>query len=260
MKLICVGMLLLVVGAFGQQVGQQGSYENLNAVAWVQTSAEYRALASQAYRAAEANLLKALNDRTWTAAIEQTEPFTELPTAVILDLDETVLDNSALQARLTAEHGKYTDEVWKAWVAEARAGLVPGAAGFLAAARAHGVSVFYVTNRVCDPKKPDDPTVAVLKAHYLPLRLDQLLCKTGDSDKSSRRAYVARGHRVLLLIGDDFNDFMTAGQAVEARRSAQLAYERYWGERWFVLPNPTYGSWERATGYKVDEKVRLLRK
>jgi acid phosphatase len=65
---------------------------------------------------------------------------------------------------------------------------------------------------------------------------------------------------VLLLIGDDFNDFVAAGPSAEARAAAAAAYDNYWGERWFLLPNPTYGSWERAVGYKVDEKLLKLRK
>ncbi len=236
------------------------TYENLNSVLWVQTSAEYRAATLGIYRNAEAAMIRALADKTWTAALEQTDPAAELPPAVILDLDETVLDNSALQAEMTAQHTSYTEERWGGWVAQAKAGLVPGAAQFLASAHAHGVAVFYVTNRVCNASKSDDPTVTVLRKYNLPFKSDRLLCKTDTTDKRPRRAYVARGHRVLLLIGDDFNDFMTAGPAMDARLTASVAYDSYWGERWFLIPNPTYGSWERAVGYKVDEKLLKLRK
>ena len=71
-------------------------HENLNAVLWVQSAAEYRASALQTYRAAEASMIRALQDKSWTAAIEQRRPVPDLPPAVILDLDETVLDNSSL--------------------------------------------------------------------------------------------------------------------------------------------------------------------
>ena len=120
--------------------------------------------------------------------------------------------------------------------------------------------MFYVTNRVCNASKADDPTVAVLRKYNLPFKSDRLLCKTDTTDKSPRRAYVARGHRVLLIVGDDFNDFLTAGPSVEARLTASVAYDNYWGERWFLIPNPTYGSWERAVGYKVEDKLLKLRK
>lgn len=237
------------------------THENINAVLWMQSAAEYRASALQTYRAAEASMLRALHDKTWTAAVEQKRPVSDLPAAVILDLDETVLDNSAFQARLAMKGDVYTDEGWQKWVAEKRSGLVPGAREFLLAAHAHGVTPFYVTNRVCDPAKIDDPTVTVLRTHYLPFRPERLLCKTDSSDKSARRNLVAAGNRVLLLIGDDFNDFVSVPREqahVEGRFNAVDAYSRYWGERWFMLPNPTYGSWERVYG-SLDAKRKALK-
>jgi acid phosphatase len=238
------------------------AHENINAVLWMQSAAEYRASALQTYRAAEASLIRALHDKSWTAAVEQRRPVADLPPAVILDLDETVLDNSAFQARLAMTPGAvYTDEGWQKWVAEKRSGLVPGAREFLLAAHAHGVAAFYVTNRVCDPNKADDPTVTVLRTHYLPFRPERLLCKTDSGDKSARRNLVAAGNRVLLLIGDDFNDFVSVPREqanVEGRLNAVDAYSRYWGERWFMLPNPTYGSWERVYS-SLDAKRKALK-
>lgn len=259
---------LLLVCAAGLAPGQAParvpvvSHENLNAVNWVQTSAEYRASALQTYRAAEASLLRALADPTWTAALEQQTPAKDLPPAVILDLDETVLDNSAYQARATASGTPFSDGTWQQWVAEKRAGLVPGARDFLLLAHAHSVALFYVSNRVCDPNKQEDPTVAILRAHHLPFRPERLLCKTTSGDKAARRAQVASGHRVLLLIGDDLNDFVSVPpdpNIIESRIVAVDAHSRFWGERWYMLPNPTYGSWERAVGLTVDSKRKALR-
>jgi 5'-nucleotidase (lipoprotein e(P4) family) len=252
--------LLLCLSIAGAGVAQ--THENLNAVTWVQTAAEYRASAIQTYRAAEASMLRAMQDKNWTAALEQRRPVPELPLAVILDLDETVFDNSAYQARLTATAGSFSDEGWQKWVGEKGAGLVPGARDFLLAAHANGVAAFYVSNRVCDPNKADDPTVAVLRTHHLPFRPERLLCKTDTTDKSARRTLVAAGNRILLLIGDDFNDFVSLPRdhsTVADRLTAVDAFDRYWGERWFMLPNPTYGSWERAVGTGVDAKRKALR-
>ncbi len=259
--LFLFGGMVSLIAAQTATSSAVAAHENLNAVLWVQSAAEYRASALQTYRTAEARMLEALEDPTWTAAIEQRRPVTNLPPAVILDLDETVLDNSALQARLALTNGAYTDEVWQNWVAEKRSGLVPGARDFLLAAHAHGVAAFYVTNRVCNPNSADDPTVAVLRTHYLPFRPERLLCKTESSDKSARRNLVAAGHRILLLIGDDFNDFVTIAReqsSVEGRFGVVDAHARYWGERWFMLPNPTYGSWERVFS-SVDAKRKALR-
>ena len=135
---------------------------------------------------------------------------------------------------MTEQHTSYTEERWAGWVALAKAGLVPGAAQFLASAHAHGVALFNVTNRCLQCVEADDPTVSVLRKYNLPFKSDRLLCKTDTTDKSPRRAYVARGHRVLLLVGDDFNDFMTSGPTADARLTVSVAYDNYWGERWFL--------------------------
>lgn len=234
---------------------QPQSHENLNAIAWFQTSAEYAASARQTYAGAMRNLKRALADKGWTAAVEQTGSFGELPPAVILDLDETVLDNSAYEVAMLRANAPFSEDTWATWVAEARAGAVPAAVRFLTNARAAGVALFYVTNRVCNAGDESDATVRVLKALNVPLEPGRLLCKGEVSDKSSRRQSIARTHRILLLIGDDLGDFVTIPkdrQTVEGRAAAVIAYEDYWGERWFVLPNPMYGSWERALKSKVD--------
>jgi acid phosphatase len=249
---------------FGAQDGKDTPHENLNAVIWMQASAEYRASVLGAYRAAETSLLRALQDPNWTAALEQTGRYQELPPAVILDVDETVLDNSTFMARLVAGGKVFSDAEWSEWVREQRAGLLPGALEFLTVAHANGVALFYVTNRVCDGEDPNDPTRSVLTRHSLPLT-GGLLCKESDSasgDKSARRRRVAQTHRILLLIGDDFNDFVTARSeqaSVEQRNSLVDAHTRYWGVRWFMIPNPTYGTWDRSVGYSVREKRSRLR-
>ncbi len=259
-RIICLSSF--AIGLATSLAVAQTPHENLNAVVWMQTSAEYRAAAIQTYRAAELSMMRAIQDKTWTAALEQKRPVPDLPVAVILDLDETVLDNGAFQARVTATGGVFSNETWQKWVEEKRAGLVPGARDFLLAAHGHGVAIFYITNRVCDPAKPDDPTVTVLRAHHLPYSSQRLLCRTDTGDKSARRNLVAAGNRIMLLIGDDFNDFvsLTPNQgSVEGRFDAVEAHRRYWGERWFMLPNPTYGSWERSVGSTVDAKRKALK-
>src|SRR5262245_19274028 len=123
------------------------THENLNAVLWMQTAVEYQGGALQAYAAARTALDRALADRQWTAAVEQTGDFSSLPPAVVLDLDETVLDNSAFQARQVANATSYNDEAWAAWCQERKAGAIPGAVEFLKYARSRGVIPFFVTNR-----------------------------------------------------------------------------------------------------------------
>lgn len=115
--------------------------------AQMQTAAEYRASAKQAYRLAELQLDVALRDPAWTAATEQTGDVSSLPPAVILDLDETVLDNSAFQARGVRDTSTYSEAAWNRWAEERKAGAIPGAIEFLTHAKSRGVAPFYVTNR-----------------------------------------------------------------------------------------------------------------
>jgi acid phosphatase len=219
-------------------------HNNRNAIAWVRTSAEYGASARQTFAAAERSMHRALASKHWTAALEQAGDFFDKPPAVILDLDETVLDNGEYQERIMKESRSFDQASWTAWVREERAGLVPGALKFLTAARAAGVALFYASNRHCKPDDSEDPTARVLRKLNVPP--GGLLCRGETGDKSPRRALVAEKHRVLLLVGDDLNDFITPPPDAAGREALSRVYANYWGERWFILPNPMYGSWERA--------------
>ena len=114
--------------------------EGLNATAWVQSSAEAKIAARQAYHLASRQLDAALRDRNWSAAVEQRAPYQKLPPAIILDLDETVLDNSPYQARLVRDDALFTIGSWDAWVSQASAPAVSGAPAFLKYAALKGVA------------------------------------------------------------------------------------------------------------------------
>jgi acid phosphatase len=145
-------------------------------------------------------------------------------------------------------------------VAEKKAGVVPGAVQFLQSARFHGVHRVYITNRVCNPSNPDDPTYAVLTQHGLIAQSDRLMCKSraeDSSDKSVRRAEAAREFRILLLVGDDLGDFLSAPRISIARDEVLERHARWFGERWFILPNPAYGSWERVFANSEAKRAAL---
>lgn len=231
--------------------------DNLDAVLWVQSSIEYQANARQAYAGARLALDKALETPNWTAALEQTGDVRNLPPAIVLDLDETVLDNSAHQAKLLRDGGKkYTNEGWTAWVAETKSGLVPGAFDFLIHAKMRGVAVFFVTNRECKVEA-NDPTMQNLRA--LGLGYGKLLCRTSTGDKSQRRLTITSTHRILLLIGDDFNDFVSSASTLADRQRQLDAFAQFFGERWFIIPNPMYGSWDRSFGGETKKKMEALK-
>lgn len=239
-------------------------YPDLNSTLWVQTAAEYRGTAEQAYAVATRVLPEALADSTWTAAVEQADPYRQKPPAIVVDVDETVLLNTPQQAYLVREDQEFNAETWDRWVQKAVAEPVPGALEFLSDAARRGVTVFYVTNRGVTQEAA---TRANLEKHGFPLdpaRDTVFLYQERpdwDRDKSSRRAAVADEFRIVLLIGDDFNDFVSARLPLGQRDSLVGAHEEKWGRKWIVLPNPMYGSWEDAlwsfeSGLSAEEKLR----
>jgi acid phosphatase len=222
------------------------THEQLQGTLWMQTAAEYRILAETTYRTAGESLRKALADPAWTAATEQTSDPSSLPPAVILDLDETVLDNSRFQGEQVVRREPYTGPLWEAWIDRREAGLVFGAKDFLADARTKGVAVFFVTNRTL---KQEPATLETLLKLGIQATAGEILSKEENgwtSDKTGRREYLAGRYRILLLIGDDLNDFIAAQLSSEGRVEAAEKHSAWWGTRWFLLPNPLYGSWERA--------------
>ena len=128
--------------------------EQLNATLWMQRAAEYRLLAAQTWRMAQEKLASTLV-APGTAALEQIHlspaALAALPTAIIVDLDETVLDNTAYQARNLLQGAEYDEATWQAWMREASATAVPGAKEFLTSAAAAGHRFIYLTNRRCLP-------------------------------------------------------------------------------------------------------------
>jgi acid phosphatase len=224
-----------------------------DSIVWFRTSVEYRAVTTQSYRLATLMLDRALADRTWTAALEQTGDYGTKPTAVILDVDETVLDNSESEERNVREGTAYSETGWAAWCNERKATPIPGALEFTRAAAAKGVAVFYVTNR---DRALEQATRDNLAKYGFPLdpARDTVLTRAerpewSSSDKSSRRAMVAQDFRILLLVGDDFGDFVAGARGtLAARKALDEANAEMWGVRWIALPNPLYGSWKTAAG------------
>lgn len=242
----------------------------VNATAWVQQSAEYRANALQAFAAAQRALDQAVADPHWVGAQEETNDDPSQPPAIILDLDETVLDNTPFEARMIRAGKMYDAAAWKQWTSEGAAPAIPGAPEFLQYAKSLGVRVFYITNRDVDEEPGTRKNLERL-GYPLEKEVDTLLLKGthgfDKSDKGPRRAYVAASYRVLLLLGDDLNDFTAAHDKSQSERATILEQTRtWWGTRWFIIPNPVYGSWERAvTGGKgsaceqMQKKIDALR-
>lgn len=209
--------------------------QNTLAVLWFQHAAECRALTYQACNAA--------NDALTRLAPSATN------SAIIVDIDETVLDNSPYQARLIQRGEAFTPETWNEWVQRFQAQALPGIAELLRGATnrfaSNHLEVFYISNRAENQRQA---TLTNLQQAGFPNADDQhLLLKTTTSGKEARRAQVAASRQVVLLMGDNLSDFSNAFDTNGAPRTAATEGARQeFGRRFIVLPNPMYGDWEQS--------------
>ncbi len=229
--------------------------DNLNAVLWMQRAQEYRAVTEQTYRSAADHLDKALKEAHWDALVpeERGNAATGLKPAVVLDVDETVLDNSPYQARLVRDGKEYDEVSWAQWVAEKKAKAIPGVVDFAKAANAKGVTLLYISNRAVHLK---EATLANLRSEGLPVADDSVFlglgtvvegCEQNGSEKNCRRRLAGQQYRVLMQFGDQLGDFVeVTANTNEARDALLEQYHDWFGERWWMLPNPTYGGFEPA--------------
>jgi 5'-nucleotidase (lipoprotein e(P4) family) len=204
------------------------------ATLWMQTSAEYRALCYQAFNLARMNLDAFLAKKPGK------------PVAVIVDADETVIDNSAYEAWLIGKNFGYSSKTWTPWMEAAEATAIPGAKDFMDYAAQKGVEIFYVTNR---KMVGYDGTFKNLKALGFPnVDKKHLLLRTKSSDKKARREMVAKDYDIAFLMGDNLNDFLSVFRKkdVPGRFAEADKIKDQWGKNFIVLPNPTYGDWEGA--------------
>lgn len=250
------------------------SREEMDSALWVLTSAEHQAASRQVYALARERLEEALADPSWWAPAEEAPAgYEQRPPAIILDVDETVLNNALSEAELVSRREEYNSTVWNAWVKRAEATALAGVKEYLDFADQQGVAIFYVTNRDAADSL-EEPTRKNLLSEGLPVQggegRDTVLLKNErpewTGDKKSRREFVARTHRIVGLFGDDLNDFVSGARAKEpgTRRDLAAQYGDRWGKSWFLLPNPMYGSWEdslfeRDFGRPYCDKVKSKR-
>lgn len=220
-------------------------------VLWQQQSAEYRALCYQAFNIA----LLRLN------ALPK-KKFRKEKLAIITDLDETILDNSYSEARLIKEGKPYSNAAWKEWTDRSAATAVPGAVAFLQAAKQKGVSIFYISNR--DTGETQSTLLNLQKLQLPDADTTHLLLMSTTSGKEPRRQKVMSNYNVIMLMGDNLNDFTTAFEkrSSDDRKKETDAVKEEWGKKFIVLPNATYGEWENAIydykrGLSPEEKETI---
>jgi len=249
--------LIYSLSAFAQTPAEpaQNTYIE-GATLWQQTSGERRALSYQAF-----TLARLMLDRDMKMTHRSRRP-----RAVIVDCDETIIDNGRFEGMLLKNRVNYNQKDWTEWINRAEAEAVPGAVEFLRYAASRGVRIFYITNRN-DSQKAG--TATNLKKLGFPNVSDQTLLIQTDpknSSKEPRRQSVVARYRIVLLMGDDLNDFSEVfenSKTIDARIAAADSYKAEFGKRFIVLPNSMYGNWESAIydyNFKLTEAEKAAKR
>jgi 5'-nucleotidase (lipoprotein e(P4) family) len=221
------------------------SRPDTDAVVWQQTSAEYTALCYQAFNAAKYQLNENLKNDSYNSSSK----------AIILDLDETVIDNSPYNAQLILENKDYTPQTWKNWVEKKNATLVPGAKDFLDFATEKGFNIFFISNR---SKEYILETSENLQSKGIEIQESNYLLKDNSSSKVDRRNFVSSKLDIIMLIGDnlaDFTDELDKELTVKERKHLiNTEFNEYFGYRYIILPNIMYGNWQKALNIHYPKK------
>ncbi len=214
-------------------------------------AAEYQALCYQAYNVAKERV---------------TQLHKEFPKkknmAVVVDIDETVLNNSPYQA-LSVEKNSHYPQCWDSWCEQAAAKPVPGAVSFLRYADSLGFQVFYVTNRNIKLKAA---TMKNLRKFNFPQVTDgHVYMKTTTSDKEPRRQVISKQYDIVLLAGDNLGDLYEASGKYPQRNQKVKALRNNFGVKYIVLPNSMYGTWPAGLGLfsknpPVDSLLKVMAK
>jgi len=216
-----------------------------DAVLWQHASAEAYRLQQQGYELARLRL------------VENLRIAHKRPPAVIVDIDETVLDNSPYQVNTSADGHVFDQATWKEWTDRSKAAAIPGAVEFLTYAHGLGCHIYYITNRDIREKAT---TLKNLDSLHFPNADEQhLLLMDGTSDKTERRTRVANDNQVVLLVGDQLRDFdeRFKDRTVRDGKNTVDAMADTLARYFILLPNPMYGTYRDAVqGKGTDEDKR----
>ncbi len=262
--LVVFSTLSLTLSLNALSTEQNAANNSFNSTLWTQTSAEYAANSLQIFNTAARNLSLVLQQTNKSAALEQTREFAQLPPAVIMDIDETVLDNSSYQAKQIIANKSWDPVSWDNWIKRQQATAVPGAVKFIQLLKHKNIKVLFVTNRACKvridlpakcPQKLDTiknlEKVGIKNVTTTDVLLKNDIDKNGNpfnwgSEKKSRRQYLAKKYHIIMLFGDNLGDFL-AGVIKDITPAQRLKllqkYQTRWGLQWYILSNPAYGSW-----------------
>ena len=202
-----------------------------NDVRWVRESKEYIALCNQVYANAIDKLKDTISPNNYSLNIINNNY------AVVMDLDETVLDNSDYQVELYNKNEKYNPDSWDEWVIKEDAKLVPSAYYYISFLRNHNIQIIFISNRMHKRLQETKNNMLELGVYsdndiYL-LRLDRADKKTirrAEIFNSTGRMKGFKQFEIIQYLGDAIGDF-------EVDNLDRFGLDQ------FVFPNPMYGKW-----------------
>jgi 5'-nucleotidase (lipoprotein e(P4) family) len=228
----------------------------LQSLLWYQTSGEQNALYYQGYKLAHLVFDKKLSEWKKLPKARKKEK-----TCVIVDVDETVLNNSPFQGTLIHKDLDYSDSLWTVWVRSSQAKALPGALEFLKYASDRGADVFYVSNRSNGVQK--EATRVNLEQLGFPNCKDTtfMYFREKESSKEKRRTHIAENYNILVLCGDNLADFsyFFDGRENNNRMDSVVKYKDLFGDQFIVFPNPMYGDWEKFL-WKGEKSLTIAQK
>lgn len=197
---------------------------------WMHSSAEYDALSYQAYNIGRLRLDQSFRIKT------------SKKRAIILDIDETVLNNTPYTVENIIKDITYDQKSWDEWIFSSSAKPLAGAKEFLDYAHKRGVEIFYVSNRSL---RHVDATFENLIKMKIPAKKENLHFKNQISSKEIRRKAIFKNFNVVLFFGDNLSDFHRAYDhtGVDLRYESTQKLKKKFGKKFIVFPNTTYGDW-----------------
>lgn len=238
--LILIFGVIFLAGCQNQAKKEINQDHLIYATLWYQSSPENQALYHQGFNIAKMQLAQ-------FAAVKS-----QKPKAVVVDIDETMLDNSPFQAQEIIDNKEFSSEFWNEWSQLGKAKALPGAKEFSNFCDSIGVTLFYISNRKTTEldatiKNLDSLGFSFAKPEYF-------LLKENESSKKARREKISEEFDIVMLVGDNLNDFSEVFESRGDDWGASLVeqYKNEFGKRYIVLPNPMYGEWEKNL-YKTKD-------
>lgn len=212
------------------------------ATIWFQKSPEAKALYYQGFNVAKMQVAEFAKQKG------------DKPQVVVVDIDETMLDNSPFQAQEVIENRDFSSDFWFDWTKLGRASAVPGAVEFSKYCESLGIEIMYISNRKTNELEATLHNLDSLGFAYA--RQQNMYFKETESSKKARRQKVSENYDIIMLIGDNLNDFSEVFENRGDDWGVALVnqYSEEFGRRFIILPNPMYGEWEQSM-YKSYSKT-----